>query len=71
MLPVWSMAASGEAADESAERLLIDRLRLVFSSPLAGTQAAQMTTDYHGVVDLTDLRGLAVDETERRRDPWA
>ncbi len=59
----WSLSASGHAADERAEALLIDRLRAVMTSQSTGCGNATMYTQHHGAVNLLDTDGIARDET--------
>lgn len=59
----WSLSASGHAADERTEALLIDRLRAVMTSQSTGCGVASMWTQHHGQVDLLSTDGIARDET--------
>lgn len=62
----WTVFAVGEAANERAEALLIDRLRAVMTSLSTGATTAVVDTDHHGRVDLLDRNGYSRDETAPR-----
>lgn len=62
----WSMVAEGRFADPHTEQVFIDRVRLALAPPAVGASWAAMHTEHHGLVNLLDRTGLAVDETEAR-----
>lgn len=64
---VWSLKAEGHAQNARAERLLIDRLRLVFTTATVGCDFVVMNTTHHGAVNLLDMCGYPAEHERRSR----
>lgn len=62
---VWSLRAEGHARDARAERLLIDRLRLVLTTMSVGCDFVQLNTTHYGAPNLLDMCGYPDNESER------